>query len=206
VATVIYCVGLTGGIGSGKSTVAASFASLGATIVDTDALAREVVAPGQPALAEIAAQMGAAFVRDGQLDRAAVRRCIAQDPVRRKQLESIVHPRIRALAAQRVQAATGAYVIVVVPLLAEHRTQYADLLDRIVVVDCLPGQQIARVMQRDGVSNAEAQALLAMQSDRATRLAIADDILDNTAENADLSAQIAALDTIYQGFVLARCQ
>jgi dephospho-CoA kinase len=206
VATVIYCVGLTGGIGSGKSTVAASFASLGATIVDTDALAREVVAPGQPALAEIAAQMGAAFVRDGQLDRAAVRRCIAQDPVRRKQLESIVHPRIRALAAQRVQAATGAYVILVVPLLAEHRTQYADLLDRIVVVDCLPEQQIARVRQRDGVSNAEAQALLAMQSDRVTRLAIADDILDNTSENMDLSAQIAALDKVYQGFSLARCQ
>jgi dephospho-CoA kinase len=206
VAKLSYCVGLTGGIGSGKSTVAALFAAHGATIVDTDQLAREVVAPGQPALAEIAAQMGQAFVVEGQLDRAAVRRCIAQDPVRRKQLESIVHPRTRALAAQRVQAATGAYVILVVPLLAENRAHYADLLDRIVVVDCLPEQQIARVMQRDGVPNAEAQAMLAMQSDRAMRLAIADDILDNTSENADLSAKVTALDKIYQDFALARCQ
>lgn len=206
VAKLNYCVGLTGGIGSGKSTVATLFAALGATIVDTDQLAREVVAPGQPALAEIAAQMGPAFVVEGQLDRAALRRSIAQDPAQRKQLELIVHPHIRALAAQRVQAAAGPYVLLVVPLLAENRAHYADLLDRILVVDCSPEQQIARVMQRDGASNAEAQAMLAMQTDRATRVAIADDILENTAENADLGAQIATLDRVYQALALARCR
>lgn len=204
-----FCVGLTGGIGSGKSTVAGLFAAHGAVIVDTDLLARELVEPGQPALAEIAAQIGADVLSDGRLDRTALRQRIMSEPETRRQLETILHPRIRALAEERVRAATGPYVILVIPLLAENPAQnaptpYAPLLDRVLVVDCSPERQIERVIRRDGMDAGQAQAMLAAQATRAARLAIADDVLLNEAagDETALAARVAALDMHYKALAI----
>lgn len=205
-----FCVGLTGGIGSGKSTVAALFAAQGAVVVDTDLLARELVEPGQPALAEIEAQIGADVLVDGRLDRAALRQRIMNEPETRRRLEAILHPRIRTLAEARVRAATGPYVILVIPLLAESSAQnastpsmstpYAALLDRVLVVDCSPERQIERVIRRDGVDAGQAHAMLAAQATRPARLAIADDVLLNEmdGDGNDLAARVAALDMRYK--------
>lgn len=207
-----FCVGLTGGIGSGKSTVAALFAEQGAEIVDTDLLARELVEPGQPALAEIVAQIGAeVLTADGRLDRAALRRRMIGEPETRRRLEAILHPRIRALAGERVYSATGPYVILVIPLLAESQVQstspaYADLLDRVLVVDCSPERQLQRVLRRDGMNAEQAQAMLGVQASRAARLAIADDILNNetNGDEKGLALQVTALDRHYKALVTRR--
>lgn len=207
-----FCVGLTGGIGSGKSTVAALFAEQGAEIVDTDLLARELVEPGQPALAEIVAQIGAEVLTvDGRLDRAALRRRMVGEPETRRRLEAILHPRIRALAGERVHSATGPYVILVIPLLAESQAQstppaYADLLDRVLVVDCSPERQLQRVLRRDGMNVEQAQAMLGVQASRAARLAIADDILNNetNGDEKGLALQVTALDRHYKALVTRR--
>ena len=207
-----FCVGLTGGIGSGKSTVAALFAEQGAEIVDTDLLARELVEPGQPALAEIVAQIGAeVLTADGRLDRAALRRRMVGEPETRRRLEAILHPRIRALAGARVHSATGPYVILVIPLLAESQAQstppaYADLLDRVLVVDCSPERQLQRVLRRDGMNVEQAQAMLGVQASRAARLAIADDILNNetNGDEKGLALQVTALDRHYKALLTRR--
>jgi len=201
-----FCVGLTGGIGSGKSTVAALFAERGVEVVDTDRLARELVEPGQAALAEIVTQIGAAVLTAaGRLDRAALRQRIGREPETRRRLEAILHPRIRALAEERVFAATAPYVILVIPLLAENRGAYGELLDRILVVDCSPERQLERVIRRDAMDAGQAQAILGVQASRAARLAMADDILSNEADGdrEGLALQVAALDRHYKVLAVA---
>jgi len=210
-------IGLTGGIASGKSTVADRFAELGATIIDTDVIAREVVAPGQPALDEIAATFGESLIDDdGYLDRGALRKLVFADDAARKRLEAIVHPRIqdetgrqsmRAAAASRqsdrAEAAScqsdragGEYQIIVIPLLVE--SPLKNLVDRILVVDCDEETQIRRLMARDAESEDQARRMLAVQSSREERLAIADDVIRNDDSLVSTLDQVATLHEIYR--------
>lgn len=174
-------VAVTGGIASGKTAVSDRFQSLGVPVVDTDLIAREVVAPGQPLLAEIADRFGDALVLpDGNLDRRALRERIFADAAARKDLEALLHPAILAEALKRVAQQTGAYVVVVIPLLAEGGGH--DWIDRVLVVDVPEAVQLERLQRRDGVTRADAEAALAAQASRQDRLAIADDVIENTAD------------------------
>src|SRR4249919_759116 len=198
----MFCVGLTGGIASGKSAVADRFAARGIAVVDADVAAREVVAPGQLALAEIVAAFGDDVLQaDGTLDRAALRRHVFGDDAARRRLEGILHPRIRVRMHEQAKRAAGPYVIVAIPLLAEGggRLAYA-WLDRILVVDAPREAQRARLVQRDGIDAALAERMLAAQVDRATRLAIADDVIVNDGPMAALDAEVDALDRRYRAF------
>lgn len=191
-----FRVGLTGGIASGKSTVANLFAALGASIVDTDLLAREVVAPGSPLLPQIAAHFGADLLqKDGSLDRAALRARVFADPAERQWLEQITHPAIRTLTDQRCDSATGPYVIVAIPLLVE--TRGAQRFDRVLVVDCDPALQLARLQARDGSTREEAARILAAQASREQRLAVADDVIRNDGDIAALRDQVEKLHRRY---------
>ena len=200
-------IGLTGGIASGKSTVADMFAQLGALIIDTDVIAREVVAPGQPALDEIAATFGESLINDdGYLDRGALRKLVFADDEARKRLEAITHPRIQdetgrqsnqAGAASRLASQTkGHYQIIVVPLLVN--SSLKDLVDRILVVDCDEKTQIRRLTARDAESEDQARRMLAAQSSREERLAIADDVIRNDDSLDSTLDQVAALHEIYR--------
>ena len=200
-------IGLTGGIASGKSTVANIFAELGATIIDTDIIAREVVAPGQPALDEIAATFGESLIDgDGHLDRAALRKLVFADDAARKRLEAIVHPRIqdetrrqsdRAAARNRLtNQAKGHYQIIVVPLLVDSNLK--EFVDRVLVVDCDEATQIRRLTARDAESEDQARRMLAAQSSREERLAIADDVIRNNGNLASTRDQVVALHEIYR--------
>ena len=185
-------VGLTGGIASGKSAVSRAFEALGVTVVDTDVIAREVVMPGSPALEEIRQTFGDAVVAaDGTLDRRGLREQVFADDTRRRELEAILHPRIRALTLERAAQAAGDYVVIVVPLLVE--TGFDRLVDRVVVVDCPEAQQLKRLMQRDGQDEAPARRILAAQASREARLARADHVIDNSGTLAATEAQVAAL-------------
>ena len=191
-------IGLTGGVASGKSTVAAQFTSLGATVIDTDIIAREVVAPDQPGLAEIVAAFGSGILQaDGALDRSALRQRVFSDPARRQRLESILHPLIRAatLAKADRTASDSSYQIFVVPLLAE--TDFSTLVDRVLVVDCPTELQHARLLARDKESAAGADALIAAQISREDRLAIADDVISNEADLTALKPVVRALHQQY---------
>ncbi len=185
-------IGLTGGIASGKSAVSRAFEALGVTVVDTDVIAREVVMPGSPALEEIRQTFGDAVVAaDGTLDRRGLREQVFADDTRRRELEAILHPRIRALTLERAAQAAGDYVVIVVPLLVE--TGFDRLVDRVVVVDCPEAQQLKRLMQRDGQDEATARRILAAQASREARLARADHVIDNSGTLAATEAQVAAL-------------
>lgn len=189
-------IGLTGGIASGKSAVAARFAARGITIIDSDALAREVVAPGSPALDEILLRFGPqALASDGSLDRRALRELVFADPTARRDLEAIVHPRIRKLRELRAAEAQGPYQIFMIPLFVESPDPPA--VDRVLVVDCPESMQIERLMQRDGIDEAAARTMLAAQASRAERLARADDVIDNTGDTEALEAQVEALHRKY---------
>ncbi len=194
-------MGLTGGIACGKSTVANLFAALGATIVDTDLLAREVVAPGSPLLPQIAAHFGRDVLqKDGSLDRAALRARVFADPAERQWLEQLTHPAIRALTDQRCESATGPgsdgrYVIVAIPLLVE--TRGAERFDRVLVVDCDPAVQLARLQARDGTTREQAARMLAAQATREQRLAVADDVIHNDGDIAALRDQVERLHRSY---------
>lgn len=189
-------VGLTGGVASGKSTVADMFAALGAGIVDTDKVARDVVAPGESGLEAVVAAFGREILQaNGALDRRTLRTIVFSEPERRKQLESILHPLIRARTLQLLDALETPYAIVVVPLLIE--TGFAELVERILVVDCPESQQLDRLRARDDVSDAEARAMLAAQLDRQARLARADDVIDNSGSLEATRAQVAALHERY---------
>ncbi len=189
-------VGLTGGIASGKSTVADMFAALGAGVVDTDNIARDVVTPGESGLEAVVAAFGREILQaNGELDRRALRKIVFSEPERRKQLESILHPLIRARTLQRIDALETPYAIVVVPLLIE--TGFAELVERILVVDCPESQQLDRLRERDDVSEADARAMLAAQLDRQARLARADDVIDNSGSLEATHAQVAALHERY---------
>jgi dephospho-CoA kinase len=185
-------VGLTGGIASGKSAVATRFATLGAEVVDTDVIAREVVAPGSDALDEIRARFGEAVIAaDGSLDRRAMRERVFSDERLRRELEALLHPRIRAETLRRAAEALTPYVVIVVPLLVE--TGFDRLVDQVVVVDCPESVQLERLMRRDGQDEAGARRILASQADRQTRLARADHVIANAGTLEDTGAQVLRL-------------
>jgi len=189
-------VGLTGGIGSGKTTVANGFSSLGVPVIDTDKLARELVEPGQPALDEILATFGSqATTADGRLDRNYMRQLIFTDPVWKSQLEAILHPKIRQRIRTLLADITAPYCIVVIPLLLESRQ--TDLVERILVVDSPEKEQLARVAARDSLSDNAIQAIIESQAERGTRLAAADDIIVNDRGISDLSGDILKLHKHY---------
>lgn len=190
-------IGLTGGIASGKSTVADLFAERGASIVDTDVIARELVQPGQPALDEIWRTFGDAVIReDGTLDRSALRQIIFADEDARIRLQDILHPRIQQETLRQAAAASGDYVLIVVPLLTDSALR--DEVDRILVVDCDEATQIARLLARDAETEAQARRILAAQASREQRLAIADDVIRNDSSLAATAAQVSALDDSYR--------
>lgn len=194
----MFAVGLTGGIGSGKSTVADCFAAHGVPVIDTDVIARDLTAPGGAALEVIRAAFGETVMRaDGTLDRAALRRRVFADAGERRRLEAILHPRIRRAVEQARAALTASYVLIVIPLLVE-TGGYRDLLNRVLVVDCPEELQIARVMARSGLARDEVVAMLAAQAGRAERLAAADDVIVNTASPEALRSLVAALHRRYQ--------
>jgi dephospho-CoA kinase len=193
----MFAVGLTGGIGSGKSTVADLFAELGTPVVDTDIIARELTAPGGAALEAIHALFGDVVMQaDGTLDRAALRRRVFADSTARRQLEAILHPRIRQAVDRALAALDAPYALVVVPLLVE-TGGYRDVLDRVLVVDCPEDLQIERVTARSGLTRDEAKAILAAQTGRAERLAAADDVIVNTTTREALRADVATLHQRY---------
>ena len=189
-------IGLTGGIASGKSTVADMFADLGVPVIDTDVIAREVVSPGQPALAEIREAFGAGvFAPDGTLDRAAMRGIVFGDAAARRRLEAILHPRIGKATREQADAAGGAYQVIVVPLLVE--SSLRGFVDRVLVVDCDERTQVARLLERDAESEEQAHRILAAQSTRAERLAIADDVISNDDSLDDTREQVRSLHRRY---------
>ncbi len=195
-----FVVGLTGGIGSGKSAVAERFAARGAAIVDTDAIAHALTGPGGAAMAAIAAAFGPGVMRgDGALDRPAMRRLAFSDPAARQRLEAILHPLIRAESARQAEAAAAGhpYVLLAVPLLIESGS-YRERCRRILVVDCPEALQITRVMARNQLSEDEVRAILAAQASRAERLAAADDVITNDGRLEQLDGQVAALDQRYR--------
>lgn len=196
-------VGLTGGIGSGKSTVAALFAELGVPVIDTDVIARQLTSPGGPLLPAIREAFGASvMLADGSLERAALRRRVFADADARRQLEAILHPRIRQEVVRALADLHAPYALIVIPLLVETGA-YGDVLNRVLVVDCPESLQIERVMTRSGLCREEAEAILAAQAGRQARLAIADDVIDNDASMAGLKAAVAGLHARYQALAAA---
>ena len=190
-------VGLTGGIASGKSTVAARFVELGVPVLDADVSARRVVAPGSDGLNEVLRRFGRSLLRpDGTLDRAALRSMIFADPAARQDLEAILHPRIRADMDAAADAVSDPYLVMAVPLLIESGSARARV-DRILVVDIPEEAQIARLLQRDGGGRQQAHAILATQAERSTRLGAADDVLDNSGDVAALRDGVDALHRKY---------
>jgi len=191
---VIPTVGLTGGIGSGKSAVADSLAALGAIIVDTDLISREMTASGGGAIDALVNTFGpAVLAADGGLDRAAMRQRVFSSPDERLRLEAVLHPRIREESTRRLESARGPYAVLVVPLLFESGT-WARRVGRVVVVDCPESLQVARTVARSGLSEAEVRAIMAAQWPRWRRLQAADDVLWNGGSREALQAQVAALD------------
>lgn len=192
----VYRVGLTGGIASGKSTVAGMFAALGVPVIDTDVIARDVVAPGTPGLLAVVAAFGTEVVLpDGGLDRRRLRSLVFDAPDRRQQLESILHPRILERMEALCAATGGPYQVVVIPLLLESGLE--GRVDRVLVVDCSESVQRERLMVRDGESAASAGRILAAQMDRQARLAGADDIVTNTGTRDDLRLRVLELHAAY---------
>jgi len=189
-------IGLTGGIGCGKSTVARQFEALGIPVIDTDLIARELVEPGQPALSEIAQRFGADIINtQGRLDRSRLRQHIFADPAERRALEAILHPRIRAEALKRIAELHASYCLLCVPLLIE--SGWTDLVDRVLVIDCPRELQIERAMRRDGLPREQIETILTNQAAPETRLNAADDIIHNDRDLAHLQPQVAALHRRY---------
>lgn len=192
-----YRVGLTGGIASGKTAVADIFASLGAGVVDTDQVARDVVAPGQPGLEAVRREFGESVIRaSGELDRRALREVVFADPVARRQLESLLHPLIRARTLEALEQMRTPYAVAVVPLLVE--TGFGDWVDRVAVVDCPREIQLERLMNRDGIDLDRAESMLSAQAGRQTRLAAADDVIDNGGSPESTHCQAQRLHALYQ--------
>ena len=192
-----YCVGLTGGIGSGKSTAAGMFEALGAAVVDTDGLSHELTAPGGAAMPALREQFGPEYVAaDGGLDRERMRRLVFQDAAARAKLEAILHPMIREMARERVTAARAPYVVLMVPLLLETGA-CLDIARRVLVVDCGEERQIERATRRSRLTAAEVRAIMASQLARAERLQRADDVLDNDGGMEALRRQVRELHARY---------
>jgi dephospho-CoA kinase len=189
-------IGLTGGIGSGKSTVAALFAACGVPVIDTDEIAHHLVQPGGEALAEVVRAFGASMLAaSGELDRAALRARVFADPAERRRLEAILHPRIRAEVAARVAALDANYCVIVVPLLLE--AAFNDMVDRVLVVDTTEESQVARARARSGLAGEEVRRIMAAQASRAERLAAAHDVIRNDRDLAHLEREVARLHRLY---------
>ena len=192
-----YIVGLTGGIGSGKSAAGQVFEELGIALVDTDAIAHALTGPGGAAMVPILAAFGADYLTpEGALDRARMRALVFADTAKKHKLESILHPMIRAQTNEFVQAARSPYVMLMVPLLVESQ-DYRQRCQRILVVDCAEEQQIERVKARSGLAAEQVRAIMANQVSREARLAAADDVIDNSRDLAHLRRQAAALHARY---------
>lgn len=196
----MYVVAITGGIGSGKTTVANQFSALGIEVVDADLIAREVVEPGTPALAAIASHFGPGILDEqGRLDRRALRERIFSDPAAKSWLNALLHPIIRSEMLRQCAAANSPYCLLVVPLLVENRL--TELADRVLVIDVDEATQIERTCRRDGVNREQAQAILASQASRSERLAMADDVLDNQSGTTEtIRERILALHETYLAF------
>jgi dephospho-CoA kinase len=192
-----FCVGLTGGIGSGKSAAASLFGKLGAAIVDTDEISHQLTAPGGDALPELKRQFGTASISaSGGLDRAHMRDLVFRDAAARKKLEAILHPLIRERTRVGIATARAPYVIVVVPLLFETGA-YLDIVKRVVVVDCDEDMQVRRVVARSGIAADEVRRIMAAQLPRAERVKRANDVLDNNGDLEALKPQVARLHDRY---------
>jgi len=190
-------IGLTGGIASGKSTVAARFVELGVPVIDADTAARAVVAPGETGYAQVIKRFGRGVLgADGALDRRALRDLVFADPAARQDLEAILHPLIRAEMERREHAALGRYVVLDIPLLVEGGRR--DQVDRVLVVDVEETAQLQRLMRRDASTEAQARAILAAQASRSDRLRVADDVLLNAGSIAELRA---AVDRLHQRYL-----
>jgi dephospho-CoA kinase len=196
---VKFVVGLTGGIGSGKSAAADDFAALGATVVDTDVISRELTDKGGAALAEVERLFGKDFVAAGAMDRKRMRDHVFADPAAKRALEALLHPMIREESARRIAAASGPYVVHVVPLLIES-PDYRKRVDRVLVVDAPEETQIERVRARSRLSAEEVRAIMRGQVSRAERLAAADDVIDNRGSRDALRKQVGALHRKYLQF------
>jgi dephospho-CoA kinase len=191
-------VGLTGGIGSGKSAAAEEFQRLGASVVDTDVIARELTEPGGAAMPHIKALFGDAFIApSGAMDRKAMRDRVFGDPAAKQALESLLHPMIRGESERRIDQARGPYVVYVVPLLVESK-EPRRRAERILVVDAPEEVQLSRVAARRGLAESEVRAIMATQASRADRLAAADDVIDNGGSLEALRGQVEALDRRYR--------
>jgi dephospho-CoA kinase len=189
-------IGLTGGIGSGKTTVAEMFARLGVEVIDTDAIAHALVEPGQPALAQIVAAFGGSVLEPGgRLDRHRLGKLVFENPDQRRRLEGILHPLIRAEVNRRTAAVTTPYCLVVIPLLVE--TGFTDRVDRILVIDAGQDDQIRRTMKRSGLSETEVRRILSAQASRAERLVAADDVIHNDSDLPHLEAEVGRLHERY---------
>jgi dephospho-CoA kinase len=198
-----YIVGLTGGIGSGKSAAAQVFEELGATVIDTDALAHALTGPGGAAIEPIRAAFGADYLTpDAALDRARMRELVFADAAKKRLLESILHPMIRSQTSELVHAARSPYVILMVPLLIES-SDYGRRCQRILVLDCPEELQIARVIVRSGLAVEQVRAIMANQVTRGARLAAADDVIDNCQDLAQLRRQVEALHARYMQLAAA---
>lgn len=197
IATRRFSIGLTGGIGSGKTTVADMFAAQGAAVIDTDLIAHALTAPGGAAMAAIATGFGTDFLTaSGALDRTKMRTAVFSDPAAKTQLETILHPMIRIETERATAMAGGTYLLYVVPLLVESGSWRARV-DRILVVDCPETLQVARVMQRNAMREAEVLAIMAAQASRAARLAAADDVIVNDGDACQLVPPVARLHALY---------
>jgi dephospho-CoA kinase len=190
-------IGLTGGIGSGKSAAADAFAELGARVVDTDAIAHELTGTAGAAIPEIARQFGKAFIdASGAMDRKRMRDLIFSDAEEKQRLEALLHPMIRAESERRIAAAASPYVVHVVPLLVES-PDYRSRVGRVLVVDCPEALQVSRVRQRSGLPEGEVRRIIASQIQRERRLAAADDVIDNSGSIAALQQQVRELHEKY---------
>jgi dephospho-CoA kinase len=195
-----FSIGLTGGIGCGKTTVADMFAALGASVVDTDQIAHSLTAPHGPAMPAVLAEFGAGYATpDGALDRAKMRTLVFSDAGAKRRLEAILHPRIRDAAYAAAAVATGPYIIFVVPLLIESG-RWRDRMSRVLAIDCPESLQISRVMARNGLQEAQVKAIMAAQVTRAARLAAADDVITNDDGIEALGPQIERLHRFYLAF------
>jgi dephospho-CoA kinase len=192
-----FVVGLTGGIGSGKTTVANLFAACGASVIDTDLIAHTLTAPGGQAIAAIAQAFGSALIdTSGAMDRAKMRALVFDQPHERKKLEAILHPLIREACQAQAAFAQGPYVLFVVPLLVESMT-WRTQVRRVLVVDCPEEQQVQRVIQRSALTRDQVLAIMATQATRAQRLAVAQDVIDNSRGTEHLAAQVQRLHAAY---------